>query len=320
MNRLRIISILITLLYGSVGSGQSTDAELTAAQLRTASRSLSRLVASGGGALLNQNVDDRTDLPPKLRSWIQENRNALIGASKSPFPKPASWGVATTKENSLFLHVVRWPEDNRLTIPRLHNSITSVKILGQDTELKLKPNVTDWEIALPEKPKQRESLQPIIELNLDAPAIVATDSVPTVQPDSDGAIRLHARFAITHGEMLRFEPQSYKDTVGYWVRENDWAEWSCRPSQGGSYSVQLRYGCGDGQAGSEIVISVGDTQLSFKVESTGGFQAWRDVQLGTVPLSAGIPTTVTAKPKVKAKNAVMDIQQITLTPAAKTSE
>ncbi len=316
MNRLHVISILIVLLLGSTVSGQNAKREATVAQARAASRSLSRLVASGGGKLINQDIDRETDLPERLKDWILQNRTALIGADSSPFAKPASWGVATTRDKSLFLHVARWPEDNRLTIPRLHNSVASVTLTGQDTELKLKPNVKDWEIALPDKPKLRVSLLPIIELKLDAPPVVATENVPTVQPGSDHAILLHSRYAITHGEMLRFEPQSYKDTVGYWVRENDWAEWACLPGRSGNYSVHLRYGCGNGQGGSDIVISVGETKLPFKVEATGGFQKWRDVELGTVQLSAGTKITVAAKPKVKARNAVMDIQQITLKPVA----
>lgn len=277
---------------------------------RALARSVGMLVASGGSGLLRADLS-KADVPSRVTSWINDNSEAIVAAGKSPFAKKAKWGVATTKGNRLNLLVNYWPEGGKLLVPRLHNSVRSVTMSGQEGELKLKPNVKDWEITLPEKPKRRDVLLPIITMELDGPAVEAREMAPAVKPSQDGSIALHSRYAIVHGEMLRFEPQPHKDTVGYWVNERDWAEWSVELPTAKTYEVELRYGCGNGQGGSKIEIQIGDTLLAFTVEATGGFQAWRDVKLGTVSLPAG-KAAVTVKPQVKAKNAIMDIQQITL--------
>ena len=133
-----------------------------------------------------------------------------------------------------------------------------------------------------------------------------------MRPAADGSIQIHARDAVTHGKMLRFEPQPHKDTVGYWTQADDWAEWRFAVVDAGTYTVTMRYGCADGQGGSELAIQVGPAALAFTVEATGGFQAWRDASLGTVELPAGEDMKLTIKPRRKAHNAVMDVQQITL--------
>lgn len=302
----------ITALAAAV-SAQGPEERKARNQARAAARSLAMLAAQGGGHLLKSNYDAAT-VPIGLRAWLHQNEESVIEAGPSPFAPSGKWGVATTQGHKLFLHVWKWPESGKLQIPRIHNSVKSVHLSGDQAELKLMPNVADWVVVLPEKPKLKSTVLPVIVLELDGPVLVPGPTPPTVTASATGSIELHARYAIVHGEMLRFEPQSHKDTVGYWVNEKDWAEWVCSATKSGSYQVQLRYGCGQGQGGSEIEIIVGKQTLPFTVAATGGFQAWRNVNLGIVELPAGIKTTVIAKPKTKSKNAVMDIQQITLRP------
>ena len=56
-----------------------------------------------------------------------------------------------------------------------------------------------------------------------------------------------------------------------------------------------------------------DQQVTFKVEETGGFQKWRDRALGTVALTPGVHP-VRLRPRNKTNVAVMDVQQLVLTP------
>jgi hypothetical protein len=300
-------------LSAALALAQNPEQRNDTNQVRIATRSLARLASSGGGGLLKADYDKQA-LPSALIKWLDVNAVAVVNAGPSPFEKHGKWGVATTNGDKLFLHIVMWPEDGKLVIPRLHNSVKKMHLTSDTTELALSPNVTDWAIELPEKPKPRDNVLPVIVLELDGPAVSAGATPPTVRPSVDGSLELHSRYSIVHGEMLRFEPQPHKNTVGYWVKEKDWAEWSCSATKAGKYEVELRYGCGQGQGGSDIEIAVGDQVLPFNVAETGGFQAWRDVKLGNVNLSPGVTTMVTAKPKKKARNAVMDIQQITLRP------
>lgn len=312
--KLLIATISSLVLFAGPALSQSPAKARRGNTARIAARSLARLVANGGGPLIKGEFES-SKLPSGLANWLSRHSTAIVDAGPDPFPpSPLEWGVATTSGNKLFLHILKWPADDKLSIPRLHNSVKSVRLIGKTDDLKLMPNVKDWEITLPDKPARRDSLLPILEVELDSAAVVGGTTPPVVAPSADGTISLHSRFAIVHGEMLRFEPQPHKNTIGYWVKEADWAEWTCIAPASRKYHVELRYGCGDGQGGSDLELTIGDAVLPFRVQSTGGFQAWREVQLGTVELTTGKTIRVTAKPKKKAKTAVMDIQQITLRP------
>ncbi len=130
-----------------------------------------------------------------------------------------------------------------------------------------------------------------------------------------GAIQLPASLAEVHGSMLRYEPPPHKNTLGYWVRAEDWAAWDVQVTRPGDFRVVMRYGCGNGSGGSEVDISIAGKTLPFAVKETGGFQNWQEVELGKVTLPAG-RHTLSIKPKLKKGAAVMDVQLITLSPVA----
>ena len=296
-----LVAVLSSLLLcAGVTSAQNPTRGKPANAARAAARSLARLAANGGSPLLNADFDS-AKLPTDLTDWLKNHQPAIIGAEPDPFRSQHKWGVCTTNGNRLFLHVMKWPEGNKLSIPRLHNSVKTVRLIGQTEELELKPNVHDWDITLGDQPKRRDSLLPVVEMVMNERVAVAGTTPPIVKPSADGTILLHSRYSIVHGEMLRFEPQPHKNTVGYWVKQDDWAEWRCVAAAPGTFRVELRYGCGDGQGGSDIELLIGDSVLPFHVDATGGFQAWRDAQLGTVDLPGGRTVLVTARPKKKSK-------------------
>jgi arylsulfatase A len=129
----------------------------------------------------------------------------------------------------------------------------------------------------------------------------------------DGAVILNARDATAHGEKLLYETPPHKDTLGYWVNPNDWAEWSFTAPTAGEYDVEILQGCGDGSGGAEVELRVGDSALTFIVEETGHFQRFVPRQVGTLKLSKG-PQTLTVRAKSKPNAAVMDLRRVTFRP------
>lgn len=122
---------------------------------------------------------------------------------------------------------------------------------------------------------------------------------------------LHSREANVHGTMLRYEPQPHKNTLGYWVNAEDYATWEVAVPRGGTYEVQVLQGCGPGQGGSEVAVSIDGQSLAFIVQDTGHFQNFVPRVIGRVKLDAG-SHTLTVKPVTKAHHAVMDLRQVTL--------
>ena len=131
---------------------------------------------------------------------------------------------------------------------------------------------------------------------------------------NDGSILLHCKWAEVHGVMLRYEPLPHKNTLGYWVRVEDWASWEFTVTKPGKFTIEVLQGCGKGQGGSEVDVSMGEQKVTFIVEDTGHFQNFKPRDIGTVTIEKAGRYTLNVKPKKKAVAAVMDVRSITLKP------
>ena len=135
---------------------------------------------------------------------------------------------------------------------------------------------------------------------------------PRVTP-ATGDIRLFASQAQVHGKKLRYEPEPFKQTLGYWTETGDWAEWMFEPPAAGRYELEIQQGCGPNNGGSEVEVTIAGQPLRFTVTETGHFQHFIQRTIGEVDLPAG-KNTLTVKPLRKAKSAVMDLRRIVLRP------
>jgi arylsulfatase A-like enzyme len=140
---------------------------------------------------------------------------------------------------------------------------------------------------------------------------------PNYRPNpqaADGSVTLPARTALVHGVQLRYEALPHKDTLGYWTRKEDHASWEFVLARPGTFTVGVLQGCGSGQGGSEVAVAVAGQTVTFTVMDTGGFQNFKARSIGTVKLDKPGRFTLTVRPRSKAKSAVMDLRQVTLTP------
>lgn len=145
------------------------------------------------------------------------------------------------------------------------------------------------------------------------------DALPKAGPEGrpgalpgPGAIFLHARSVKVHGVKLHFEPEPHKDTLGYWVQRDDWAEWEFESPGSGTFAVEILQGCGKGSGGAEVELVIGDHKVTFKVEETGHFQRFVPRTVGTVKLKENERYKLIVRAKTKPGPAVMDIRQIVL--------
>ena len=140
---------------------------------------------------------------------------------------------------------------------------------------------------------------------------------PTTQPvqqADDGILLLHARSVTIHGNMVRYEPNPHKNTVGFWTKKEDWVSWDFVVTHPGKFDMLPLQGCGKGSGGALVDFSIdGEQTLEMTVQETGGFQNFLERNIGTVELPAG-SHTLEVKPQTKPGNAVMDLRQVTLKP------
>jgi hypothetical protein len=114
--------------------------------------------------------------------------------------------------------------------------------------------------------------------------------------------------------MLRFEPLPHKNTLGYWVRADDWASWEFQIAKPRSFRVEILQGCGNGSGGSEVDFLVADQTLEVTVQETGGFQNFVRREIGTIKIDQPGRYTLSVKPRKKPGLAVMDLREVRLVP------
>jgi len=133
-------------------------------------------------------------------------------------------------------------------------------------------------------------------------------------PGKDGTIVLHARTARIHGLQLRYEPLPHKDTLGFWTRVEDMAEFEFTVTKPGRYQVTVLQACGTGSGGAEVDVQVGSESLRFTVTETGGFQKFETRDIGVVSIPSAGRKSLRVIPRSRPGVAVMDLREITLRP------
>lgn len=205
-------------------------------------------------------------------------------------------------------------QKRRVVIPRLCAPVRSIHWAHDESRdgIELVPEPKEWVISWKATPDG----QAVLVLELDAAPLLPNAS-PRAEPAGDGSVMLHACQAQTVGEKLRFEPQWYKNTVGYWAVPTDYAGWQLKITQPGEYSVAVLQGCGEGQGGSDAVVSLRQgndvkSSLEFVTVDTGHFQNFRWNHLGTLKVTESGEYQLRIEAKRIARGALFDVRAIHL--------
>jgi hypothetical protein len=137
----------------------------------------------------------------------------------------------------------------------------------------------------------------------------------TLLKDPSNEITLTAAKGIPHGKKLRYEPETYKNVLGYWTEVDDWADWELVIPSDGTYEIEVQCGCGANNGGSVVRLEVGSDALQWTVRDTGHFQNMIIENVGSMKLKAG-SYRLAVRPQSKKGVAVMDIRSIVLRPIA----
>ena len=113
------------------------------------------IVSKGGNFLLNVGPNAYGVIPEvcqqnlrEMGDWLKINGEAIYGTKASPFPY-LSYGRATRKGQTLYLHLFEWPKDGKLNVP-LTNKMTKAYLLADPkTSLKISAGKENTTIQLP---------------------------------------------------------------------------------------------------------------------------------------------------------------------------
>ena len=58
-----------------------------------------------------------------MGQWVHTYSDAIYGTRGGPY-KPGKWGASTCKENTVFLFIMKWPQEGSLKMPALPAKVT----------------------------------------------------------------------------------------------------------------------------------------------------------------------------------------------------
>lgn len=258
-----------------------------------------------------------TTSPKQLAAQIPsaEISTTQIPSEAKPAPQLSSPAAAAfVLENTIWLRATeKGLQQGKIEIPRLCAPIRSIAWSATNgSKIEINPEPSTWIISFKTAPAGNAEIM----MELDAPPTIPSQVTATM-PTADGSVLLHAYQATTHGSKLRFEPQWYKNTVGYWTVPADYASWQFVIEQPGRYVVAILQGCGSGQGGSDAKLSVfkDDTissEIEFKTKETGHFQNFRWNEIGELTINETGEYELQVKPERIANAALFDIRMIHL--------
>jgi alpha-L-fucosidase len=96
------------------------------------------ITSKGGNFLLNVGPNQYGVIPEvcqqnlkEIGDWLKINGDAIYGTQASPFPF-LSWGRATRKGQTIYLHLFNWPKEGKLIVP-IGNKIKKAYLLADST-------------------------------------------------------------------------------------------------------------------------------------------------------------------------------------------
>jgi alpha-L-fucosidase len=299
--------------YGYSAHDQNWKDTKTVVQL------LCDIVSKGGNLLLNIGPDAHGRVPePAQRAlrgvgaWMKRHGEAIYGTTASPFPR-LPWGCATRRGDTLYLLVFDWPRDGVLQVP-LRNHVRSAQVLGREAAVAVRADEVGGGLSLTVGSEPADAACSVVRLSIDG----NPDALPfAVRADAAGVFTLSPNDAELHGPSLRVERVGaigdVRYNLGFWLDAAAFATWPLLVPAAGEYRVVAEFACKDEAAGAQLALQGGTTVLEHTVAGTGGWQSYREFEIGTVRLSAG-RAELALRARSRPGEAVVNVRALRLLP------
>ncbi len=130
-----------------------------------------------------------------------------------------------------------------------------------------------------------------------------------IQADRDGVMLLPASAAKTYGQKLGYRPSL--NVLAPWRIDTDVAEWLIQVPESGAYEVLVTLAADEASAGDAYVIESANTSVKGVVQSTGGYESFKEQSAGTIQLKAGVQSLL-MRPEGALKQELADVRAVRL--------
>lgn len=141
--------------------------------------------------------------------------------------------------------------------------------------------------------------------------VARSAETPAIKPGANGEIDLPASRAVVYAQRLAYRPAL--DLLGPWNIKDDSAEWLVESTTGGTYDVHVLLAADDASAGNQFAIVTESGQTVGTVQSSGGFDRFREFPAGTLTLQPGV-NRVLMRPHGTLKRELADVRALRLAP------
>ncbi len=283
--------------------------------LSTLITNLVDIASKGGNYLLNVGPTAEGEIPAEsikllkeVGAWMKINGESIYGTHASPFKKLA-WGRCTTKTSGedtiLYLHVLNWPADGKLTVPGLANEVKSAELLAGGVRITTSKSDNGPVLSLPTTAP--DAICSTVKMVVRGkPDVTETPVVP----DKDGVIRLLPVDARPSGSEIKYENRGSSGNIGFWTDAKDSVSWTLRAAHDGKYVLQIEAAAPT--PGSVLQVQ-GPGKLACSIPKTDNFETYQSTKIGEVSLSKGTMVTLTLRPVVDGWKAV-NVRKVELIP------
>ncbi len=133
----------------------------------------------------------------------------------------------------------------------------------------------------------------------------------TVAPDKKGVHHLLPSKAAIFGPSIVLEKQY--GNLGFWTKPEDHVIWTVDLEKETTFSVWLDFACAPDSAGNTLSIQCGNEKLTYKVQSTGSWDAYQLQSTGGLRIPAG-KHEITLRAEGSIRGALLDLKALELRP------
>jgi len=128
----------------------------------------------------------------------------------------------------------------------------------------------------------------------------------------DGTLPLLATNGAIYGDAIAFEAPFRN--IGFWHGMHDFVVWNVELAEPASFDVWLDWACDSASSGNAFVFNGGTPPLRGTVDSTGGWDQYRQQKVGTVQIDAGAHRLTLQPEGTSLHGALMDLRAVYLVP------
>ena len=222
----------------------------------------------------------------------------------------------TVKGDVLYAILLDWPGEKAVvrTLGRsacpAGGEIESVSLLGGADKLEFTRDQDALTVKLPkDKPCEHA-----FALKITGLKDVAWDA--HVRPGPDGVLRLDAPAAQLHAKRAKIHNEKGVQMIACWDEPSDWASWTARFAQAGTYEVSAVVTALNGPV--QFVVEAAGQQVTGQAPKTPTWYDFQTVRLGQIKINKPGPCEIKIRPKDQASWRAMNLVRLVAKPVAGT--